>query len=126
MVKSRAYKNDKSAIYTLNYCLDNILKLLSPVIPLITYKIYKDLRNKDIHFEKFPKIENKYKLKFSTKDLIELNSRIWKEKKDNGLSLNSELKKLTLPLKFKSISKEIKETHNAKEINFGKEFKIEF
>ena len=136
LVKNRAYNEDskftveeqKSALYTLNYVLDTVLKLLAPVIPFITYKLYKDLRGKNIHKEDFPEVNEKFaKLKthFRTDDIVELNSTIWKFKKDKGLSLRSEIKKITIPEKFKSIEKDLKVTHNIKEINYGNRIKIE-
>ena len=134
LVKSRAYNSEKqftkeeqdSACYTLHYCLDNLLKLLAPINPMFTYKIYKDLRNKDIHFELFPEIGNKYKLKFSTKDLEELNSNVWKAKKDKGLSLIEEIKILTVPNNLKSIEKDLVKIHNVKEIKYSTKFNVEF
>jgi len=134
LAKNRAYnKNNEftkqeqnAACYTLHYCLDNILKLLAPVIPLMTYKIYKELKNKDIHSENFPKQIKEYKIKFTTKDITELNSKIWKAKQDKNLSLKAEIKKLTLPLKFKSIQKDLKSVTSAKEIKFANKLQIKF
>ncbi|MAG52666.1 MAG: valine--tRNA ligase [Nanoarchaeota archaeon] len=134
LVKNRAYNSDNnftkeeqaSASYTLHHSLDLILKLLAPILPFITYKIYKDLNKKDIHFEEFPKKEERNKVGFTTKSLIELNSHIWKEKQDNNKSLKDEIKILHLPNKFKEAIKDIQTTHNAKEIKYSKETKVEF
>ena len=134
LVKNRAYNSIKyftkqeqdSACYTLHYCLDNLLKLLAPITPMITYKIYKNLRKKDIHFERFPAESKKYKTLFSTKDIELLNSEIWKAKKDRGISLKEEIKSLTVPNKLKSIKKDLVMTHNAKELKFGNELSISF
>lgn len=134
LVKNRAYNSTKeftkqeqdSACYTLHYCLDNILKLLAPITPIITYKIYKNLRKKDIHFERFPAESKKYKTLFSTKDIELLNSEIWKAKKDKGISLKEEIKSLTIPNKLKSIKKDLVMTHNAKELKFGNKLNISF
>ena len=126
LVKSRAYNKEKafskteqdSAIWTLNHVLDTVLKLLAPVTPFITYKIYKDLRGKDVHLEKFPEhIEGRagnrrfpeFK-EFTTEELIELNSAVWKAKKDKGLSLKDPID-FKIPEKFKSVEKELKEMH---------------
>ena len=128
LAKARAYnqggfskEEQNAATYTLNYCLDNILKLLSPVIPFFTEKIYFTLRNKDIHKEEFPKPGRKYKTPFKTEELIALNSRIWKSKKDKKLSLKSEIRELTIPEKFKGIEKDLMATHKIKKISYGKE-----
>tara|TARA_Y100000310_G_scaffold97577_1_gene95222 strand:+ start:7520 stop:9904 length:2385 start_codon:yes stop_codon:yes gene_type:complete len=132
LVKKRAYNENKkfskeeqnSALYTLNYCLDTILKLLAPIIPLITYKIYNELRKKDIHFENFPKASKIKNVKIKTEDIVELNSNIWKAKKDKGMSLNSEINSLTIDKKFKIIEKDLIEAYNVIQLNYGK-FKIE-
>ncbi len=131
MVKNRAYNEKKqfsreeqnAALRTLHEVLDLLLKMLAPVIPFITYKIYKDLRKRDIHSESFPKPDAeiiKQKLPFDTEDIIKLNSVIWKEKRDKGLSLKAEIKLAEIPAKLRSIENEIKETHNIARITYKK------
>ncbi len=134
MVKSRAYNDSNqftkeeqaAAISTLYFCLESILKLLAPVLPVLTYKIYYDLNKKDIHFESFPKSSKKNKVMFNTQNIFELNNFVWKAKKDKGLSLKAPVKILTMPNQFKKIEKEIRITHNIGEIKFGKKFEVEF
>ena len=134
LIKSRAYNRENkftkqqqdSAISTLYHCLNIILKLFTPIIPFITYKIYKDLNNKDINFEEFPKEGKFTKLSFTTEDLMELNSAIWMTKKDKNLPLNSEINKLIINKKFKSIEKDLIVTHNATTVNFGEKFEVKF
>jgi len=126
LVKKRAYneKNEFSkeeqnaAIYTVNYCLETILRLLAPVVPFITYYLYKELKNKDIHFEKFPEYDA-VKSKLNTEEIIRLNSEIWKTKKDKNLSLKAEIKKIIIPEKLKDIEKDLIATHNIKEIAYN-------
>ncbi len=132
LVKNRAYNNDnafkseeqEAAVYTLHYCLDVVLKLLAPVIPMMTYKLFKDLRGKDIHFESFPEIEDAYETAFTTEDITETNSAIWKFKKDNGMSLRDELSQATVSENLKSIEADLKCMHGIKELKFGKEVKV--
>ncbi|MFH1978052.1 MAG: valine--tRNA ligase [Candidatus Aenigmatarchaeota archaeon] len=137
LVKSRAYNQDgkftkteqRAAIFTLNEVLDGLLILLSPVACFITHKIYKDIRNKIIEDEEFVKVNNHYlkeKVDFKTKDLTELNSRIWKKKKDKGLSLKIPIKHAILPTKFKTIAKDLQATHNIEKLEFGAKFGIWF
>jgi valyl-tRNA synthetase len=133
LVKNRAYNSDNSfsrekqlgAVYTLNYCLDVILKLLAPVLPMITDKIYRELRGADIHFLEFPMPEE-YESPFSTMEIEELNKQIWKVKKDRNLSLKDEIKAATLPSKFKVIAGDIAGTHKINELSFGEELKLDF
>ncbi|MEM4264156.1 MAG: valine--tRNA ligase, partial [Candidatus Woesearchaeota archaeon] len=69
LVKNRAYnegnkfskEEQNGGLYALHYCLDVLLHLLAPILPMITQKIYQELRGKDIHFEKFPEIKKEYK-----------------------------------------------------------------
>lgn len=133
LVKNRAYNRDNSfsrekqqgAVYALNYCLDIILKLLAPIVPMITYKIYMELRGRDIHFEEFPEPE-RYESPFSTREIEELNKSIWKAKKERNLSLKDEVKAAVLPSKFKAIAEDIAGTHRIRKISFGEELKLEF
>ncbi len=128
LVKTRAYNENKkfskeeqdAALFTLHNCLDILLKLLAPINPMVTYKIYKELKNKDIHSEEFPKAEKSIKLPFTTDELVALNSEIWKTKKDKGLSLKDKIKELTLDKKFKSIEADLKAAHNAESLKYGK------
>ena len=133
LVKNRAYKNEdsnfseaesKSAHYTLHFVLEKILELLAPVLPMITHKLYKDLYGEELHLQEFPKAEKKMKIEFDTFDITELNSLIWKAKKDAGKSLRDELTSLTLDKKFEKAEKDLIATHNVKKIKYGK-FKVE-
>lgn len=137
MAKPRAYnsngeysqKEQEQAVFTLNYCLDMMLKLLAPVIPVITFRIYNTLRKKDIHFEEFPQrflIDDEVRHKINTEELIKLNSEIWKAKKEKGLALNSPVKKATLPEWAKVIGKDLQKCHAIEKPEFGKELRLEF
>ncbi|GIU68803.1 MAG: valine--tRNA ligase [Candidatus Woesearchaeota archaeon] len=127
LVKNRAYNQNNeftreqqnAAIYTLNHVLKTILKLLSPIIPMITYRIYYSLEGKDIHFEEFPVIEREYLVGLTKEDIINLNSFIWKSKKDVGKSLKEEVKELVVEEKFKYIQHDLISAHNIRKISFG-------
>ena len=123
--KSRAYNDDKAAFYTLHTCLDTLLKLLAPIVPMFTSKLYKDMRGKDVHKEEFPQKTN-HKVTFSTEMLIEANSTVWKAKKDKGLSLKAEIAEITVPLPLKPIESDLKATHNAKKISYGDKITVSF
>lgn len=124
MVKSRAYEGDASSLHTLNTCLKGILTLLSPITPFITDHLFRELYGKSVFSEVYPKeLKAKY-LPFTTNELVELNSQIWKTKKDKGLSLKTEIQEATLPVAFKSIKEDLKRTHHIKVLSFGKELGI--
>ncbi|MCK5063449.1 MAG: class I tRNA ligase family protein, partial [Candidatus Aenigmarchaeota archaeon] len=52
LVKNRAYNSEgkfssaeqSGAVSTLNYCLETMLKVVSPVVPFLTYKVYMELK----------------------------------------------------------------------------------
>ena len=128
LVKNRAYNEHEkfskseqsSALFALHYCLETMLKLFAPVMPFITHKIYMELHGKDIHMEHFPELLSiKQFTAFSKEDLIELNSAIWKFKKDKGLSLKADLSELTVPEKFRCIERDLAATHGVKKISYG-------
>lgn len=132
LVKSRAYNEEKefsleeqnAALFTLNYCLDILLKLLAPIVPMITHKIYQDLRGLDIHAESFPEVEHHHKTLLKKEDIINLNSEVWKYKKDNNMSLKDELSSATILESLRSLEKDLKAMHKIKEIDYGVEIKI--
>jgi valyl-tRNA synthetase len=132
LVKNRVYNKDqkftaveqKAAVYTLYLALENILKLLAPIVPFITFRIYQDLKGEDIHFTKFPEPLERFKIPFTTDELENLNSLVWKTKKENGVSLRDEVKELTLPEKFMGIEKDLKHMHNVLKVKYGDTSKV--
>jgi valyl-tRNA synthetase len=134
LVKNRAYNQagaftkaeQNAALWTLNHVLDTVLILLSPIAAFSTHKIYHDLRGKRIEREPFPKPLKPAGKKpgFTTKELISLNSRIWKRKKAKGLSLKSEISYAMLPSKFEPLKKDLKEAHSIEQLEFGTLTKI--
>ena len=99
--------------------------MLAPVLPMMTYKIYKELRGKDIHFEPFVSEWKIYEdVQIEKDDITALNSFIWKSKKEKGKSLKDEVKTLVIDPKYKSIQHDIISAHNVKKLEFGEQ-KIE-
>jgi len=127
LVKNRAYNEatkytadeQASARYTMHHCLDTLLRLLAPITPFITYKIYRELHGKDVHFQPFPEPMHVKEAPFSTADLEELNSAVWKAKRDRGQSLKAEVSCLTMPEKFMPIERDIIYTHSVKKVLYG-------
>ena len=122
LVKSRAYgegqldqESIKSARYCLHEALISILKLLAPIIPFITEGIYQNLYEPEssIHNQLFPKPKNKETdEKEITNDIIQLNSFIWKTKKDNGYSLKEPVKIVYAPKSLIEYYSDLKAMHN--------------
>ncbi|MBN2042274.1 MAG: valine--tRNA ligase [Candidatus Aenigmarchaeota archaeon] len=128
MVKTRAYNENgdfskqeqESACFALNHALETVLRLLAPVNPFLTYRLYEELTGKDIHFTEFPEPEKgpEKKMQFTTEELAELNSGIWKAKKDKGESLKSEIEKMEMPKKFREIGSDLRRMHNISKLSF--------
>ena len=82
IVKTRLYdkenKTRKAAQYTLNKVLSDSLKLLHPVMPFVTEKIYKQLYNKDesIMISNWPKSDEKFNFKDEEEQIEKLKSII--------------------------------------------------
>ena len=54
-------EDKKNAYETLYYVLVNVCKLMAPITPIISEKIYKSLTNKEsVHLENWPSIDEKY------------------------------------------------------------------
>jgi valyl-tRNA synthetase len=120
MVKSRAYgegfneKEQKAAWYTLHLALKTLLKLLAPITPFISDYVWMELYGKEsIHKENFPKTEWNYGLEKLTEKLTDFNMKVWKEKKDKGLSLKTEIE-IEIPKELKIFEKDLKKMHNIK------------
>jgi len=120
MVKTRAYgegftkEEQQSAWYTLHQVMRNILKILSPITPFITDYIWQELYSEDsICKESYPELEWKNGIEKLSEKLLEFNSKVWKSKKDQGLSMKSEIK-VTIPDEMKVFEKDLVRMHNLK------------
>ncbi len=132
LVKNRAYNKDgiftaveqSSAHYTLHHVLENVLKILAPILPFLTHRLYMDLRGEDIHFTSFPVPGERFKPDFTTQELEELNGVVWKTKKEGGASLRDEVTELRLPSRFRGIIKDLTGMHNIGKISYKDEIKV--
>jgi valyl-tRNA synthetase len=132
LVKSRAYnrdtkfsENEQSAAHiTLHLVLENTLKLLAPVTPFLTSRLYDELMGADIHLTEFPQPMERFEVKFKSQDVESLNSTVWKAKKDKGLSLRAEVRELVMPQKLRPLEKDISQMHNVNKISFGKDLRV--
>jgi valyl-tRNA synthetase len=115
MVKRRAYDGDESACFTLHTVLKTLLKILAPVTPHITCKLYSDMYGGKVHSEEFDKpIKVDEALADLTERLVEFNSYVWKTKKDKGLALNAEIKGIKKLEELKPFEDDLTAMHNLK------------
>ena len=99
MVKSRLYDGDEAAAWTLHRIVRDILTSLSPICPFFTHYLSTILYVKSsVDVREFPDIiASKSELLKLTNHVIDFNSEVWKIKKDNGISLNTEISGVKIP-----------------------------
>ena len=117
VVKSRAYnqnnkfskEENESAKYTLYYLLERLTILLYPIIPQITSIIAQTLK---INLQTFP-IAKKVKFNIGLiKKIMNFNSKVWKDKKEKGLTLRDQIKSIKIPKELKPFEKDLIACHN--------------
>ena len=99
MVKSRLYDGDEAAAWTLHRIVKDVLTSLSPICPFFTHYLSTTLYAKSsVDVREFPDIiASKSELLNLTNHVIDFNSEVWKIKKDNGISLNTEISDIKIP-----------------------------
>ena len=118
MVKARAYgigfSDDErdAAIFTLHKVLSTILKLLAPITPFITDHLWTKLYSEEsIHKQRHPEPENNEDYTSFTKEITEFNSKVWNEKKSEGLSLKDSIR-IAVPESLSVFAKDFSSMHN--------------
>src|SRR3989454_342152 len=114
MVKARAYEGDTGARWTLHACLRDLLRLLAPVTPFSTDKIWRSVYGGSVHAERFPMPRDGIPASRAdfTDGLLAFNADVWKRKRDQGLSLNVELPGVDIPPSLKPFEGDLKRMHH--------------
>ena len=108
MAKSRLYADDVGAAWTIHRIVRDLMSAFSPICPFFSHHISSTLYNESaVDAREFPEIMAiDGKLTELSESLKDFNSMVWKTKKDNGLSLKSEIKGIEVPAnlaEFKNI-----------------------
>ncbi len=121
IIKNRAYNQEKlfteeesnSARWSLYYIFERLLYLLYPIIPKITSFIGKDF-DIDLLNSEWPKIDSDINSESENKIniLIEFNSSIWKNKKENNISLKDEISNIKIPDELSEFKADLIAAHN--------------
>ena len=113
MVKSRLYDGDEAAAWTLHRIVRDVLTSLSPICPFFTHYLSTTLyANSSVDVREFPDIiVSKSEFLNLTNHVIEFNSEVWKLKKDNGISLNTEIPNVKIPKELEILSDSLIRMH---------------
>ncbi|MEK9909549.1 MAG: class I tRNA ligase family protein [Candidatus Thalassarchaeaceae archaeon] len=101
MVKSRLYDGDNAAAWTLHRMVRDLLDAFSPICPFFSHYLSSTLYDRSaVDADSFPSIS----LNFEsdgwtgiTESVMIFNSEVWRMKKEQGLSLNSEISNVNVP-----------------------------
>ncbi|MEC9120129.1 MAG: class I tRNA ligase family protein, partial [Candidatus Thermoplasmatota archaeon] len=101
MVKSRLYDGDKSAAWTLHRMVRDLLDAFSPICPFFSHYLSSTLYERSaVDADSFPTISLNFELEGwteITESVMIFNSEVWRMKKEQGLSLNSEISDVNVP-----------------------------
>lgn len=119
LVKNRVYNEDKkftdeeseSAKYTLYFLLERLLILLYPIIPQVTTLIAEE-RGMNLLKVEWPEIKLGNSNLQLVEELINFNGKIWKKKKEEGISLRNPIEGIEIPTELSEFEKDIKACHN--------------
>mgnify|MGYP003337001696 FL=1 len=101
MVKTRLYDGDESAAWTLHRMFRDLMDGFSPICPFFSHYLSSILYDRSaVIADSFPSIPldfEPYKWTEITESVMDFNSEVWRTKKEQGLSLNSELSGVNIP-----------------------------
>jgi len=113
MVKARAYAGDTGGLWTLHTCLRDVLRLLAPIAPFSTDRIWREVYGGSVHGETFPMPRDGIPATRldATQPLLTFNSEVWKQKRDRGLSLNVQLAGVAIPESLEPFAEDLRRMH---------------
>ena len=121
MAKSRLYAGDKNAAWTIHRIVRDLMTIFTPVCPFFTHYVSETLYGEsavDVRtypnmpvLELAPSTDENIRYNSLTDSIIEFNSSVWKSKKENGISLNSEISGFEIPSNLEEFTKILTEMH---------------
>jgi isoleucyl-tRNA synthetase len=126
--RDRFNDKDESARKTLRYVLEKLTKILAPIIPFVTEKIYQDMngKNKSVHLEDYPKANTKLidkELEIEMETTRNIVSTALRERDRAHIGIKWPLAKATIESSVqpsKELNEVIKEELNIKELEYKK------
>jgi isoleucyl-tRNA synthetase len=100
--RDRFNEEDESARKTLRFVLERVVRVLAPLTPFASEKIYQDLNGKksSVHLESWPKVEEKRINKELTQKMTLLRTQVsdaLRQRDQSGIGIKWPLPKVTLP-----------------------------
>ena len=113
MAKSRLYDGDIKAAWTIHRIVRDYLQAFSPICPFFTHYLSTTLYGESaVDACSFPKIIGiDDELISSTESIMNFNSKVWKIKKEMGISLNSEIQGIKIPVELDDFSVQLINMH---------------
>ncbi len=113
MAKSRLYDGDIKAAWTIHRIVRDYLQAFSPICPFFTHYLSTTLYGESaVDACSFPKIIGiDDELISSTESIMNFNSKVWKTKKEMGISLNSEIQGIKIPVELEVFSVQLINMH---------------
>ena len=115
MVKTRLYDGDESAAWTLHRIFRDLMDGFSPICPFFSHYLSSILYDRSaVIADSFPSIPldfETYKWTEITESVMDFNSEVWRTKKEQGLSLNSELSGVNIPDNLSQLEVSLRRMH---------------
>ena len=94
-------------------CLRDLLRLLAPIAPFSTDKIWRSVYGGSVHSQLFPASRDGIpgsRLE-ATDPILAFNSQVWKDKRDRGVSLNVEVSGILVPEALRPFEADLRRMH---------------
>lgn len=130
VVKPRAYNRDgtftaeeqRAAIWTLYVAYRYLLKLLAPLMPFLTDKIWRELFDRSIHRERLEDPPAEWAGDHRLFEWVKVvNTAVWRYKNRNSMSLADPIDAvLYIPEEVMPAAKDLKYAHKVREVKAGR------
>ncbi|MFN7106295.1 MAG: class I tRNA ligase family protein, partial [Pyrobaculum sp.] len=130
LAKSRAYNRERvftkeeqeAAVWTLHTVVRYSLKLVAPIMPFVTDKIWREAYGKSIHAEALEDPPEEWRGDFGLFNLVKkVNSAVWRYKNKMGLSLASPIDViLYVPEEAMAAATDLRYTHRVRDVRAGR------
>lgn len=130
LVKSRAYNREgtftreeqEAAVWTLYTAYKYSLKLLAPIMPFLTDKIWRELFGRSIHVEKLEDPPDQWAGDYRLFEEVKaIDAAVWRYKNRSGMSLASPIDAvLYVPETAMPAAKDLKHAHKVRDVRPGR------